>query len=698
MKKNVFLISLKGGITFVIIISLMLVILFIVDNRLIATAIRDISNFMYFKFEDVNFEEIEHLFLKRYMRLHLVSFISTGILFIVLFFTTVRRLVIKRLKSLIDVVDEIAKTGNYKKRLDTNGNDEITKLKNGINYLLNSIERREALLNRTRNKLETRVEERTERLKIINSRLNEEIKLQRKLKNDLSESEEMYKSLIENAGQMILIVQDKNIVYYNREFSRVTGYEKNELIGKDYLTLVHHEDRKIVEEAYNKRVNGDFVRPYEIRLISKSGKIICGEVNAVRVTYKKRPASLGFITDITDRKRLEDERKKLHEQLIQSQKMEAIGRFAGGIVHDFNNLLTPIIGYTELLLMKNDGNNMYNDYLNEIRESAHKASELVKRLLALSRKQVLSVKTLNINDIVINLKKMLHRIIGEDIDFKIDLDPEVRCIQGDKGQIEQVILNLVVNSRDAMPDGGKLKIATLKKEIDEYYVRKNVQAKRGEAVCLIVEDSGYGMDEETKMHIFEPFFTTKEEGKGTGLGLSVVYGIVEQHGGWIEVESEIGKGTRFLVYFPVTDKIEGDSDDNINVNNKNINNMPVNGKGEKVLLVEDDDMVRKYVKKLLEKNGFVVIDTPSAREALEIITKEINWISHLITDIITPDMNGIELVKEVKRYKDDLKIIVISGYTDDRFDIDYIKKQGISFLQKPFSSRDLFKYMNFYNN
>ncbi len=708
--RKFFLVSLKGGIIFIAIVVLMLFVIYHMDKTILTKSHEKLVKLYTIHSKTpsflINAERIENDILFQFKRLHLIVFIITGSFFSLLFFFSIRMLVIRRLKHLILNVREIANRREFNRRIEINGKDEIASLKNGINFLLNNIESNEQSLKRARERLEERIKERTEKLKYINLRLNEEIKLQRKLKEDLVESKNMYKSLIENAGQMILIVQDEKIVYYNREFSRVTGYDEKELIGSSFLVLVHPDDKYKVIRFHHRRMKGEIIPPYEIRIITKYNRLIYGEVSAVRVIYRGKPASLGFVTDITEKKRLEEERKNLQEQLLQSQKMEAIGRFAGGIVHDFNNLLTPIIGYTELLIAQDDYTECKREYLKEIRDATIRATELINQLLALSRKQVLSIRRLNINRVIKNLKTMLQRLIGEDIRLRIELDKHIGDIMADKSQIEQIILNLVVNAIDAMPGGGEITIRTAEVYIDDNYAGRNVNAKSGRMMCMKIEDTGHGMDEETKRHIFEPFYTTKGKDKGTGLGLSIVYGIVEQHGGWIEVDSQIGKGTRFSIYFPLITSDEGEEDKSSQCGNYSESKMAgregmgkIKVKGDKkVLLVEDDEKVRNYIKRILTRYGFKIIDTPSARKALEIFLSKKEEIACLITDIITPDITGIDLIKRVKEHDPELKAIVMSGYTDDRFDLEFIKKNEIYFLQKPFSSKDLFNVLEIYNN
>jgi PAS domain S-box-containing protein len=381
--------------------------------------------------------------------------------------------------------------------------------------------------------------------------------------------------------------------------------------------------------------------------------------------------------DITDRKRLET-------QLRQSQKMEAVGRLAGGVAHDFNNLLTAILGYSELLALNPGLDDASRDYAREIRESAERAGSLTQQLLAFGRRQLLRVETLDLNAQIVCLEGMLKRLIGERVELVSELPAESMQVRADSGQIEQVIVNLVVNARDAMPAGGKILLTTKRTRVDEKRTLKFPEFKAGEYVLLSVSDTGSGMDEETKAHIFEPFFTTKGMGRGTGLGLSIVYGIVKQSGGYIYVQSEVGKGTKFDVYLPFMPHEE-------NGKRERASESPPGG-NEKVLVAEDEQIVRRMISTSLRSYGYEVVEAANGKEALKKCKERPDmFFDLLITDVVMPEMGGQELAERLARLYPGLKILFVSGYTDNPGVRKRVQAQEAHFLQKPFTSASLAK-------
>jgi nitrogen-specific signal transduction histidine kinase/ActR/RegA family two-component response regulator len=372
-------------------------------------------------------------------------------------------------------------------------------------------------------------------------------------------------------------------------------------------------------------------------------------------------------------------RKDLEEQLRQSQKMEAIGRLAGGIAHDFNNLLTAISGYCELLLMGLGTGDPLRRICDEITKAADRAAALTRHLLAFSRKQVLQPKVLDLNAVVSAIDPMLRRLIGEDLELTILSAPTLGRVKADRVQIEQVLVNLAVNARDAMPRGGKLIIETADVELDEAYVRRLVDVRAGSYVLLAVSDTGSGMDAETLAHIFEPFFTTKEPGKGTGLGLSTVYGIVKQSGGYIFVYSELNRGTTFKIYLPRVEEEVPLPDQNA------VPAIPTEG-WETVLLVEDEQPVRALVREILQRNGYAVLEAGHGREALQISDRYPGPIHLMVTDVVMPGISGCELAEHLASRRPDTKVLYVSGYTDNALLNHDMTDPTIAFLQKPFTT------------
>jgi two-component system, cell cycle sensor histidine kinase and response regulator CckA len=370
--------------------------------------------------------------------------------------------------------------------------------------------------------------------------------------------------------------------------------------------------------------------------------------------------------------------RQSEERLFHSQRMEAVGRLAGGVAHDFNNLLTAISGYSDLTLMQLQANDPLRPYIEEIKKAGERAAALTRQLLAFSRKQVLQPKVMNLNTLIQDIGKMLPRLIGEDIELHTELAADIWNIRADRGQIEQVILNLVVNARDAMPDGGKLTLQTANLLPDE--VEPDVLP--GAYVMLAVIDTGTGISEETKPKIFEPFFTTKEPGKGTGLGLATVYGIVRQSGGHILLYSHIGQGTTFKIYLPqISDKIE--------ITDRETKSLERVQGGETILLVEDEDMVREIALKTLEMMGYKVLKACNGDEAILVFEQYKENIQLLLTDVVMPGMNGRVLADRLSAARPEMEILFMSGYTDDAIIRKGALEKGTNFLGKPFTPDQL---------
>ncbi len=375
----------------------------------------------------------------------------------------------------------------------------------------------------------------------------------------------------------------------------------------------------------------------------------------------------------------------LEEQFRQAQRMEAIGRLAGGVAHDFNNLLTVIGGYTQLMLARIPPGDALRKDAEEVIKAGERAASLTSQLLVFSRKQILEPKVLNLNAVVSDTKKLLERLIGEDIELVMALDPDVGNVKADRGQIEQVIMNLAVNARDAMPEGGTLTLETGNVVIDETYVKLHPGSKVGAHVFLAVSDTGVGMDRDTLAHLFEPFFTTKEQGKGTGLGLSTVYGIIQQSGGSIWVESEPGRGARFRTYLPRVDEPAEPA------RKIDVRRSAAPAGTETVLLVEDEEAVRRLTRAVLRRNGYNVLVAANAEQALAALEQNRGPIDLLLTDVVLPGMGGTEIARRISQLRPGIKVVYTSGYTDRSFVENGVLKPGLAFIPKPFTPEDLLR-------
>jgi two-component system cell cycle sensor histidine kinase/response regulator CckA len=446
------------------------------------------------------------------------------------------------------------------------------------------------------------------------------------------------------------------------------GYTHEEFLSMTIADIRPPADVERLKESVTRASGLALSGQWRHRL--KDGRLIDVEVASHTISYGGRRAVLSVLQDITVRKQLE-------EQLRQSAKMEAVGMLAGGIAHDFNNLLTIINGYSHILLNALPQADPNRSAVEQIMKAGERAATLTRQLLSYSRRQVLQPKLLNINQLVIGMEAMLRRLIGEDIEFRFAPGREIGQVNADPGQIEQVIMNLAVNARDAMPRGGILTIETSGAELDEHYTATHPAMKPGRYVVLVVGDNGSGMDAETRAHLFEPFFTTKAQGQGTGLGLTTVFGIVKQSGGGMDVSTEIGKGTSVKVYLPRFDQPAASETDAPEA-------QAVRG-SETILLVEDEEQVRNLVRDTLRREGYHVLDAPSAAEARRIAAAHKGVIHLLIADVVMPKEGGRELAASMTRRRPALKVLFMSGYTDQAA-VDGCLQTGKSgFIQKPFT-------------
>ncbi len=634
-----------------------------------------------------------------------------------------------------------------------------------------------------------------------------DISERKQMEKVIRESDQKYHLVVENANQGIVVAQDGMLKFCNSKIIEMTGYTSQELTSKPFIEFVHPEDRDMVMENYLKRLQGrELPRVYTFRAIDKRGSIRWFEINATTIQWEGRSATLNFLSDVTERVRMEEalrhneeyfraliensldviflfdrngrirytspscfkvigyrpeefleencfshihpadssrvqdliqrlmeepgatirmefrlrhrdgswrwmeafarnllhissiqgivvnarditeqrlaeeEVNTLQEQFRQSQKMEAIGRLAGGIAHDFNNLLSIIQGYSDLSLLNLEPGDPLRENIEQIRQASRKASDLTRQLLAFGRRQVMEMRVFDPNHLLKDLEKMLKRVIGEDIELAIITGEGVGRIKADPGQVEQMILNLVVNARDAMPSGGKLTIETANVKLDEAYAKGHIGVKPGDYVMLSVSDTGEGMTPEVKERIFEPFFTTKP--KGTGLGLSTVYGIVKQSGGNIWVYSEPGSGTSFKIYLP---RVDEPLEEDVEVSREE--ELPRGD--ETVLIVEDEEEVRKIAVAVLRRQGYRVLEAPQGGDAFLICEKYEGPIHLMLTDVVMPRMDGMELAERLLSMRPEMKVIFMSGYADHAILRHGILKEGMEYIQKPFTVEGL---------
>jgi two-component system, cell cycle sensor histidine kinase and response regulator CckA len=490
-------------------------------------------------------------------------------------------------------------------------------------------------------------------------------------RQSLQRSEAAQRQFFESSpmASFVVDVDTQHIVAANIAALVTYGYSREEFLGLALDDLRAPGDEQALSAAF--RAAGDMDMHSSARHRRKDGSLIQVEGSSHVGSFEGRRARFVMLSDQTQRLRAEAE-------LRQSQKMEAVGRLAGGIAHDFNNVLSIVLGYSEEILSQSKPTGPIHDGLQEIQAAANRAAELTRQLLMFSRQQVLEPKVLDLNEVLGGIERMLARVLGEQLQLVVVRDPQLGRIFADRGNIEQVIMNLAVNARDAMPGGGRLTIETANVMLDEAFVREHLGTQAGEYVFLGVTDTGAGMDQPTRARIFEPFFTTKELGKGTGLGLSTVLGIVQQSGGAIYVYSEVGHGTSFKVYLP---RVRAEAE------RPAATQQPKMLRGsETVLLVEDEPAVRVVAKKILERLGYAVLPAATVAEAAAICDGHADNIHLLLTDVVMPGKNGVALAAELSARRPDMKVLYMSGYTDNSIGSHGQLDSGAAFLQKPFTA------------
>jgi two-component system cell cycle sensor histidine kinase/response regulator CckA len=503
---------------------------------------------------------------------------------------------------------------------------------------------------------------------------------------EVSKYTRQLQTLSENAPfGMVMIAKDGTFEYINPKFRELVGYDLNDIPnGKTWFrkaypdpTYRHHVISTWINDLEGLKSGEKRPRTFTVTCKGGTEKII----NFIPVQLETGE-NLIACEDITELKRAEEEKAVLQEQLRQSQKVEAVGCLAGGIAHDFNNLLTVIKGYSQLSSIELKEGDPLRGNIDEIQNAADRAASLTRQLLAFSRRQVMEMKVLDLNTLLRDLEKMLRRVIGEDIEMVIQLAEDLGRVRADVGQIEQVIMNLAVNGRDAMPNGGKLTIETANVELDEFYARSHGDVKPGHYVMFSVSDTGVGMTPEVRERIFEPFFTTKEKGKGTGLGLSTSYGIVKQSEGDIWVYSVQGKGTTFKIYLPrVNEPLEEIR--------KEVLKEELPRGNETILIVEDEEEVRKLAGKILERQGYRILEASQGDDALRISERHGGPIDLILVDVIMPGMSCSELAKHLKSPHPKMKVLYMSGYTDNAIVRHEVLEKGVNYIQKPFTMEGL---------
>lgn len=503
---------------------------------------------------------------------------------------------------------------------------------------------------------------------------------------DLRQSEELYRTVTEFATDFIFWrAPDQRMLFVSSSCETLTGYSEDEFLADPLLldTLFHPEDQERWAGHMHLADESGTNLPLEFRIITKFGLTrwvshICTTIN----DSTGRPLGRrGSLADITRLKQATEEQEKLRNQLIQAQKMESIGILAGGVAHDFNNILSVILGYTEILLRQLAENDPARKKIQTINEAGHRAADLTRQLLAFSRKQVVQLTSLSLNRLILNLTKMLSRMIGEDISMEVRTNARNDTVLIDPGQMEQVLLNMAVNARDAMPNGGSLLIETENRELDAEYARTHEGVTQGQYVALSVSDTGQGMSQETRTKIFEPFFTTKERDKGTGLGLAMVYGIIKQLGGHIFVYSEQGHGTTFKIFLPVTRQaIETARESSA---------LPLSRGNETILVVDDTPSLKSLVTAILQPLGYTMLEAGSGAEAIQVSDSFAGRIDILITDVIMPGMNGRELAEAITARRPEIRVIYMSGYTDNAIAHHGVLDPGIVLIEKPITASKL---------
>jgi PAS domain S-box-containing protein len=593
-------------------------------------------------------------------------------------------LVSGRLSQPIERLGKIAKRieeGDLGARADFVSGDEVGALARSFNSMMERVQR-------WHEELDDAVKARTSQLSEANRELESEIVERARIETDLLHAKEYVENLIETANAMIVCLDTSGAVaVFNRTAERITGYDRKEIAGRNWFEAVVPKDRyPSAWEEFHRLLGGGTPETFENPVLAKSGeeRLITWQNNVI----SEEGRVIGIVSfgiDITEQSKAEREKEKLEEQLRHIQKLEAVGTLAGGVAHDFNNILSAVIGFSHLALMKMKDDDPARHYIEQVLESSQRATVLTQSLLAFSRKQPVNLVLLDLNGLIKRFEKIMLRLIREDIEMTTACAPAELSVLADAGQMEQVLMNLVTNARDAMAGGGKLAIETRRAKVDDAFVEAHGYGNPGEYALLSVSDTGCGMDEKTRKHIFEPFFTTKERGKGTGLGLAMVYGIVKKHEGFINVYSEPGRGTIFRIYLPLAREQAGSDESS--------GGEPASAGGgtETILVAEDDADLLKLAVSVLGQSGYEVIEAVDGEDAVRKYAENADRIHLVILDGIMPRKNGKEAYEEMKKLRPEVKALFISGYAEDVFTKDGILQKGVAFVSKPVSPSGLLK-------
>ena len=587
-----------------------------------------------------------------------------------------QRLVSGPIRQLAQVTRSVALEKNYGLRASKQSNDELGQLVDGFNEMLTQIQARDAALQTARDSLESRVRERTAELAAANQSLVAEIAERKRAEESLR----LLGSAVEQAEDSIYITDaqfdqpDSILLFVNPAFTKMTGYTAQEVQGKTPRILYgERTDTAILARLRAALSRGEAFHG-ELINYRKDGSEFQAEMHVAPIRDAK-----GAITHFVSIKRDVTERRRFEERLFQSQKMETVGKLAGGVAHEFNSIMTAILGHSELLLFDLPEGNPLRKSASEIHHAADRAAILTRQLLAYGRKQMLQADVLDLNTVLAGMENTLRHIAGRDVDVHIAPSAGPKLVKADPGQIEQVIVNIVMNAADAMPHGGKLTLETAETFLDQQYVSRFADLKPGEYVMVAITDTGAGMSEAVKARLFEPFFTTKEVGKGTGLGLATCHGIIKQSDGHINVYSEPGRGATFKIYLPKV-RLE------VKPAGPPLKSPGMPRGTETILLVEDDPALRQMAATLLERLGYTLLTAGNGLEALNVTHQQTTGrIDLLFTDVVMPHMSGKELADRVRSLYPQTKILFTSAYTENAFSHQGVLQPGIALLQKPFT-------------